>query len=72
MELAVFAIVLVAVFAAKVASVVLSRDELVGKSAEFSWMDSRAQAELPAGQAPARRASESTAPVFVGRSPRIA
>lgn len=74
MELAVFAIVMVVMFAAKVASVMLTRDALVEKSVAFSWTDPQKGAELPelGAEAPAASAEGASWHTGYGRLPRIA
>ena len=51
MQIAVFMIVLVAVFAIKVASIVLATDDALWKSTSFSWMNPTAEdAVIPAAE----------------------
>lgn len=51
MQIAVFMIVLVAVFAIKVASIVLATDDALWKSTSFSWMKPTADdAVIPAAE----------------------
>ena len=70
MELAVFAIIMVVMFAAKIVSVMLTRDELVGKNSTMSWIDPQAQVEAPAHASEAP--SKAPVRVYVTRRPGIA
>ena len=54
MVLAVTAIVLVVVLALKVVSIMATRDEIVGNSVAFSWVDAREQHDIPTWEADAR------------------
>ena len=67
-EVAVFAVVLAVMFVAKVVSVVMTRDEIVEKSASFSWVDPQEPNAIPAWEteATAKSSERSVAGAGVG------
>ena len=74
-QVVVFAIVLVALFAVKAASIVMTRDDMVSMSSAFSWMAAkREDAVIPAEETEgAREAAVSTVPVSAfGRRAKVA
>lgn len=70
-QIAVFVLVLIAVFAAKAVSIALTRDDMVAMSESFSWMKATPEDAVVASEAATESASTvrggAAAPVYARR-----
>ena len=62
MQLAVFVLVLAAVFGLKAWAIVKTHDEIIADSTSFSWMSAREPRETPAAERIAEQPQESAQP----------